>query len=427
MARLIATSTLRDTIGYSLGDGNNLTVTFGTDVSSLQSYGVTSTGSDQLVYVAGGVSGALGGILMGDDGLDQNARIVVASTGFVTGGSNLTSAGVIFEGQSVSLLNRGVILGAVGVDLTTGGEIRSQILNTGRILGSSYGVLRSDAFGIGPATLVLTNTGVISGALASYDSILGGRLVSDQIFNGGTMRGNIFLGGGADLYSGTTGRVLGNIYGGDGDDVFRPGRFLDLVYGGDGIDTIDFRFSKTVTVNLTTPGLNAGDALGDTYADIENIVGSNLGNDRITGDAGENFIAGLGGADLLDGSGGTDTLAGGLGKDTLIGGNGDDVFLLRSPGDGADVISDFSRVAGNTDVIHLRGTFFGGLLPGVMNVDIFRVSTSATAGDVDDRFIFRTTDNTLWYDVDGTGRRAAVMIADFAAGVLLTSTDFLII
>jgi hypothetical protein len=45
------------------------------------------------------------------------------------------------------------------------------------------------------------------------------------------------------------------------------------------------------------------------------------------------------------------------------------------------------------------------------------------AQDADDRFIFRTTDTTLWWDDDGKGGHAAVLIADLQAGAALTAAD----
>jgi hypothetical protein len=49
------------------------------------------------------------------------------------------------------------------------------------------------------------------------------------------------------------------------------------------------------------------------------------------------------------------------------------------------------------------------------------------AQDADDRFIFRTTDQTLWYDADGSGSGAALMIADLQAGATMTNLDILIV
>ena len=51
---------------------------------------------------------------------------------------------------------------------------------------------------------------------------------------------------------------------------------------------------------------NTGAAAGDTYANIENLTGSNFA-DNLFGNANGNILEGRGGADRLDGGGGADT------------------------------------------------------------------------------------------------------------------------
>jgi Ca2+-binding RTX toxin-like protein len=54
----------------------------------------------------------------------------------------------------------------------------------------------------------------------------------------------------------------------------------------------------------------------DTLANIENVEGSNTGNDILTGDENNNILSGFGGNDVLEGGAGDDTLNGGSGNDT---------------------------------------------------------------------------------------------------------------
>ena len=49
------------------------------------------------------------------------------------------------------------------------------------------------------------------------------------------------------------------------------------------------------------------------------------------------------------------------------------------------------------------------------------------AQDANDRFIFRTTDQTLWFDVDGTGGGGPRLIADLQAGAVVTAADILLL
>ena len=67
-----------------------------------------------------------------------------------------------------------------------------------------------------------------------------------------------------------------------------------------------------VDANLSTSSGLGGDAQGDSYATIENLIGS-AGDDVLTGDVNAN---------TLDGAAGDDRLVGGVGSDELIGGAG---------------------------------------------------------------------------------------------------------
>ena len=49
------------------------------------------------------------------------------------------------------------------------------------------------------------------------------------------------------------------------------------------------------------------------------------------------------------------------------------------------------------------------------------------AQDADDRFVFCKDAATLWWDVDGKGGAAAVLLADLPAGAVLTAADILLV
>jgi Ca2+-binding RTX toxin-like protein len=73
-------------------------------------------------------------------------------------------------------------------------------------------------------------------------------------------------------------------------------------------------------VNLQTGIASGGYAAGDTFLNINNLIGSGY-NDKLTGDTGDNTLSGLAGRDTLTGGGGNDTLDGRSNNDTLIGGS----------------------------------------------------------------------------------------------------------
>ena len=119
-----------------------------------------------------------------------------------------------------------------------------------------------------------------------------------------------------------------------------------------------------VTVDLLSTTLNTGDALGDTFVAIENLVGSGYA-DTLRGDNLANVLQGINGNDSIVGRGGNDTIRGGAGNDTIYGQAGADVLygdagndtfafsaIAESTSAARDTIADFVR---GQDRIHLSG------------------------------------------------------------------------
>jgi serralysin len=222
---------------------------------------------------------------------------------------------------------------------------------------------------------------------SDFDDILGGD-DSANLINGGD---------GSDLIAGRGGND--RLFGGAGNDRLFGGTGADQLFGGIGVDAAEYSFaSAAVGVDLETGGF-AGEAAGDTYFDIEFVVGSNF-SDNLRGDAlanqlfgldGHDSLAGRGGNDSVFGGGGNDTLFGGAGDDRLFGGVGDDqlfgqegademygeagsdIYVLDNTGDIADesitgsdgmdtVVSSFSvglssaNIKGNVENLSLTGT-----------------------------------------------------------------------
>jgi Ca2+-binding RTX toxin-like protein len=93
-----------------------------------------------------------------------------------------------------------------------------------------------------------------------------------------------------------------------------------------------------VTANLTAAAQNTGDAAGDTYTAIENLLGSAF-------------------ADTLGGDGNANVIEGGAGNDTLTGNAGNDTFVFHA-GFGLDTISDFAAGSAVGDVIQVDSSLF---------------------------------------------------------------------
>jgi hypothetical protein len=115
--------------------------------------------------------------------------------------------------------------------------------------------------------------------------------------------------------------------GGEGDDSLSMGGTRSYIIGGPGADTITggpgrqlvSYDDKTapVEVDLTRTGAQGTTGENDELDGIEDVLGG-YGNDRLTGDGGDN------------------DLAGGFGEDQVLGGEGDDELSSSVSGDGAD-------------------------------------------------------------------------------------------
>jgi uncharacterized repeat protein (TIGR01451 family) len=141
------------------------------------------------------------------------------------------------------------------------------------------------------------------------------------------------------------------LLGGDGNDTLSGGDHGDLLDGGAGIDLATYASAPVgVVASLAAPAGNTGWAAGDSYIQVENLLGSAFA-DRLTGDHGANRLEGAAGNDTLAGGGGNDSLVGGAGADSLSGGAGADIFAYANLADSAsgqsDTITDFAWIEGD--------------------------------------------------------------------------------
>ncbi len=70
--------------------------------------------------------------------------------------------------------------------------------------------------------------------------------------------------------------------------------------------------------------------------------------------------------------------------------------------------------------------FGAGLGNGQLQAALFWTRADNKAQDGNDRFIFRTGDETLWFDRDGKGGTGPVLIADLQDGAVLTAPDIVV-
>ncbi len=286
-----------------------------------------------------------------------------------------------------------VLRGMGGIDTLDGGEgsdSASYYFESGVSIALDNGFAASGA----AAGDTLNSIENLSGSESSGDVLSGNDSTN-------ILRGN----GGGDILAGLGGSDV--LAGGSGNDSLRGGAGGDALDGGTGFDRASYYFDGTVVAALDNPLANLGAALGDTYANIENLAGSNLGNDRLYGDVAANSLYGYGGNDRLVGRVGNDTLIGGTGADFLDGGAGVDRFQFDSAAEGGDTISYFS----NADYIVFKSGVFSGLTTASFSAGNLVSRTDNAAQDNNDYFIFCTTDRTLWFDVDGNGVMQATLMA----------------
>ncbi len=180
------------------------------------------------------------------------------------------------------------------------------------------------------AGVVIENARGGSGA----DEIIGNH-VANEILG---MDGDDLLTGhdGNDWLEGGAG--YDRLLGGDGNDTLLGGNGVDIFIGGNGTDTIVYnRGTIGVEVNLVGNYGRGGEAEGDAFDSIEDIVGSNFG-DQLTGSAANNFIFGVAGDDRLWGDAGDDILIGGAGADILTGGAGVDATSYHNSSSGVRIV-----------------------------------------------------------------------------------------
>lgn len=171
----------------------------------------------------------------------------------------------------------------------------------------------------------------------------------------------------------------------------------------------------------------------DGFKDSSDIIDGQGGNDRIRGlsgddllrgGAGHDWLHGNGGNDILLGEDGNDTLIGGRGIDTLTGGEGHDSFRFNNLHQGGDIITDFA-IQGDRILIRAAG-FDGGLVAGApVSPDQFSLGTVAVDGK--DRFIYNNLSGELFFDPDGNGCQAQVLLATLSGAPNLSNADIVVV
>jgi hypothetical protein len=349
---------------------------------------ITTTGGNNLVEGRGGAD-----IL--DGGPGDNALSYATSPAGVTV-SLLTGRGRGGDAEGDVFKNFNGILGSPYGDILTGDDNTNAIYGMGGndlIEGKASGDRLDGGTDIDTVTYATSpaavNVSFISG-LASRGDATGDVLINLQ---------NIIGSAYSDTLTGDNG--INRIDGGDGNDILEGRGGADAINGGNGINTLSYASSPAaVMVNLGAHTSSGGDAEGDSFTNVQNILGSSY-DDTLIGDSNANNIDGgpgsntvsyagsrrfveinlvtnvntggdaegdsltniqnilgsdfadilIGNANdnLLNGANGNDLLEGGGGNDLLIGGPGSDTFKIDSKSTNV-TIQDFEN---NVDKIDL--------------------------------------------------------------------------
>ncbi|WP_262297410.1 calcium-binding protein [Microvirga sesbaniae] len=297
--------------------------------------------------------------------------------------------------------------------------------------------------------LAFEGSGNFSGTGNDLDNTLYGNTGANTL-DGGAGRDQIDGGEGADRLLGGAGDDT--ITDWKGDDVLDGGAGKDDLRGGVGNDTYWVDGLDLVTElagqGVDTVTASESFALG-AAAEVEilmakagtnaiNLTGSDTAN-AVSGNDGANALSGMGGDDVLTGRLGSDTLTGGLGNDRLAGGIGKDVLQGDAGADSfvfdsritkadADRIVAYNpaedRILIENDLVKANKVLTKAVgkgteaSPAALAKKFFTVGSKAK--DKDDFFVLNTRKFTLSYDADGSGSKAAVVIATFDKNAVKT-------
>ncbi|EIM28662.1 Ca2+-binding protein, RTX toxin [Microvirga lotononidis] len=267
------------------------------------------------------------------------------------------------------------MVGGAGIDFASYENARTGITasladptqNTGEAAGDRYSrdgmaiEIEGLIGGSGNDTLIGDNNANTLEGGAGADTLRGGGGIDTVSYARSTAGVMVNLaakfGAGGDA-QGDTYDSIENVIGSNYNDIFVGDAGANAFYGGAGIDTVDYSGSAA-GVTVVLGGMSSGGyAEGDTYSSIENVVGSNSA-DVLYGDGGNNVLQGGDGNDILIGQGGSDVMYGGAGDDTYYVDGTD--FISEAGGSGYDTVVTTESFMLGADFEALAATGFGAL------------------------------------------------------------------
>jgi len=254
------------------------------------------------------------------------------------------------------------------------------------------------------------------------DADFGGKRGIDADLSTGRVKDGF---GTVDTVSGIE-QIIGTMYddiliGTDGDQVFAPLGGSDYIDGGPGDhDLVTYQYNerfdapKGVAVDLSTSAAFGGFYGTQTLIGIEDVIGSSE-RDYLTGDGNDNS---------LDGGGGSDELTGLGGHDVLKGGKRGDNFIFRPVGErfdaaDSDTVLDFNVKEADCVTIFTADLSEYNLAPA-------HFASGSAATTPEQRVIYDKSSGRLYYDYDGSGPDAKILLATFANKPELSTSNIYI-
>ncbi len=313
------------------------------------------------------------------------AFVSYALTGSASGVEDLTLVGVAINGTGNALNN--TIIGNSQNNNLFGGSGNDTLKG-----GNGHDVLQGES---------------------GSDSLLGGQ--GNDTLLGGLQADTLLGEAGNDSLNG--GAHADSLWGGAQDDTLLGEHGNDTLFGEDGKDSLN----GGANADSLSGGNEADTLLGEAGNDT--LLGDD-GNDQLSGGDDLDALFGGNGNDQLSGGNGNDRLTGGAGTDILLGGAGADrfIFLSDTPGEFGDAIFDFTA---NSDKIEVSAGGFGGnLLLGALVANQFTQNTTGTFTQADQRFVYQSNTNQLYWDEDGSvGVHAKQLVATLYWAGSMTNLD----
>jgi Tol biopolymer transport system component len=269
-------------------------------------------------YVKNIISGKLTLVSTSDDGVKANAQarlpLISGNGKRVTFASEATNLDPSATDGLTHMYVKDLATGDLSVvDATPDGTLRGELFQTARSIdGGGDGVAFDSFFEYVPPVEPTSWSDVYVKHPFLCDTI---GTAGDDVLTG-TNDPEVICGrGGDDTIEGLSGDDV--LYGEEGDDTLLGGGGEDGLDGGADTDIVDYSsLGEGVIVNLGADESFGGEALGDHFGGIEDVLGTDFA-DELTGDAGDNRLFGMADDDVLAGAGGADELDGSFGTDVL--------------------------------------------------------------------------------------------------------------